>query len=107
FVQAEDGIRYDLVTGVQTCALPISRRSGSLRSSSRLPKARREETGKLKFLSANYFRRGGKKDRGWMVPRKHCLNTLPYSLAASRSEERRVGKEDRSVCTQKIETKKK
>src|SRR5207244_1548546 len=26
FVQAEDGIRGDLVTGVQTCALPISRR---------------------------------------------------------------------------------
>src|SRR5207244_4729158 len=25
FFQAEDGIRYDLVTGVQTCALPISR----------------------------------------------------------------------------------
>src|SRR5207244_8820868 len=24
FCQAEDGIRYDLVTGVQTCALPIS-----------------------------------------------------------------------------------
>src|SRR3990170_2212476 len=24
FVQAEDGIRDDLVTGVQTCALPIS-----------------------------------------------------------------------------------
>src|SRR5207244_2135069 len=24
FFQAEDGIRYDLVTGVQTCALPIS-----------------------------------------------------------------------------------
>src|SRR5207244_5619561 len=26
FLQAEDGIRYDLVTGVQTCALPISGR---------------------------------------------------------------------------------
>src|SRR5438105_5478915 len=26
FFQAEDGIRYPLVTGVQTCALPISRR---------------------------------------------------------------------------------
>src|SRR5258708_27487871 len=26
FFQAEDGIRYDLVTGVQTCALPISDR---------------------------------------------------------------------------------
>src|SRR5438552_13253159 len=25
FFQAEDGIRYDLVTGVQTCALPICR----------------------------------------------------------------------------------
>src|SRR5688500_20135234 len=26
--QAEDGIRYYKVTGVQTCALPISRRAG-------------------------------------------------------------------------------
>src|SRR5258708_4857385 len=30
FFQAEDGIRDDLVTGVQTCALPISTRSGNL-----------------------------------------------------------------------------
>src|SRR4030067_2515958 len=29
FFQAEDGIRDKLVTGVQTCALPISRRPGS------------------------------------------------------------------------------
>src|SRR2546425_1514659 len=28
FFQAEDGIRDKLVTGVQTCALPISRRPG-------------------------------------------------------------------------------
>src|SRR5574339_1091073 len=28
FFQAEDGIRYRLVTGVQTCALPISPGSG-------------------------------------------------------------------------------
>ena len=27
FFQAEDGIRDDLVTGVQTCALPISKRT--------------------------------------------------------------------------------
>src|SRR5258708_11637854 len=34
FFQAEDGIRDDLVTGVQTCALPISGRSetGAFRS---------------------------------------------------------------------------
>src|SRR6266536_5620764 len=29
FFQAEDGIRDPLVTGVQTCALPILRRGGS------------------------------------------------------------------------------
>src|SRR5438552_18902747 len=30
FFQAEDGIRDDLVTGVQTCALPIYRKVGRL-----------------------------------------------------------------------------
>src|SRR5207244_9164708 len=30
FFQAEDGIRDDLVTGVQTCALPISKRWSNL-----------------------------------------------------------------------------
>src|SRR2546421_4116682 len=29
--QAEDGIRYKLVTGVQTCALPIDRKSTRLK----------------------------------------------------------------------------
>src|SRR5438046_10730898 len=32
FFQAEEGIRYWSVTGVQTCALPISRLRGSLRA---------------------------------------------------------------------------
>src|SRR5258708_13283440 len=32
FFQAEDGIRDDLVTGVQTCALPISTASRSSKS---------------------------------------------------------------------------
>src|SRR2546425_5843158 len=31
FFQAEDGIRYKLVTGVQTCALPISRAVAEMR----------------------------------------------------------------------------
>src|SRR5712671_7594608 len=31
FFQAEDGIRVDLVTGVQTCALPISTRNSAER----------------------------------------------------------------------------
>src|SRR5438552_9258190 len=40
FFQAEDGIRDDLVTGVQTCALPIFRepsRSGPARSPQSVP----------------------------------------------------------------------
>src|SRR5260363_310152 len=32
FFQAEDGIRYDLVTGVQTCALPIFQRCASAKT---------------------------------------------------------------------------
>src|SRR5437660_9248360 len=37
FFQAEDGIRDGHVTGVQTCALPISRPSSRFFSSSSLP----------------------------------------------------------------------
>src|SRR5438093_10170229 len=37
FFQAEDGIRDWSVTGVQTCALPISARSTSWRTSARSP----------------------------------------------------------------------
>src|SRR5216683_3613994 len=36
FFQAEDGIRDLIVTGVQTCALPILRRPGLLRGELRL-----------------------------------------------------------------------
>src|SRR6266700_7272334 len=50
FFQAEDGIRDFHVTGVQTCALPISRRrtvSGDSRSQGRRPGARDEAAGRL------------------------------------------------------------
>src|SRR5437867_6461490 len=80
FFQAEDGIRDRTVTGVQTCALPISQTSTMapeqlLRSrsrtarSSRLPIARLAVSGRL------------------------TRTTLRHGLA--RSEERRVGKERR------------
>src|SRR5258708_31511018 len=36
FFQAEDGIRDDLVTGVQTCALPISGSGSSVSSDGRV-----------------------------------------------------------------------
>src|SRR5207244_8785460 len=37
FFQAEDGIRDDLVTGVQTCALPISQQHAAPRMAARPP----------------------------------------------------------------------
>src|SRR2546429_2872206 len=87
FFQAEDGIRDVAVTGVQTCALPISGRGPA--KGSRQPAARGR--GRSTF-----------SDRG----AKWCLstNTLRSCLREKneegrkhhRSEERRVGKECRS-----------
>src|SRR5207302_7940269 len=79
FFQAEDGIRYFHVTGVQTCALPISsspRRSASAARSSPSPRSPSSVSG---------FRRTCR-------PGDVCCTTL----RTSRSEERRVGKECRS-----------
>src|SRR5262249_59473079 len=67
FFQAEDGIRDWSVTGVQTCALPISPVSGDLQRL--LKRTRRPRT---------------------------IIRPQASSLTTSRSEERRVGKECRS-----------
>src|SRR5258708_12245190 len=77
FFQAEDGIRDDLVTGVQTCALPISNRPSDAR------------------LTAGWKYKGSSKPKS---ARMRSYRRLPRSPAIpqSRSEERRVGKECRS-----------
>src|SRR5712664_4437796 len=68
FFQAEDGIRDLIVTGVQTCALPIYQ-----------PKS---------------FQGGvARNSAGARCP---CGASLPRSTCGRRSEERRVGKECRS-----------
>src|SRR5438132_4268711 len=77
FFQAEDGIRDHCVTGVQTCALPIS---GVL-------------------LGAVLKSPNEKRTSRWMVTRHQLLpdRTCRYAHArGQRSEERRVGKECRS-----------
>src|SRR5207249_5580071 len=78
FFQAEDGIRDRNVTGVQTCALPISL-------------AGRVEEGALMVrLNTIYLAR---------VSPKYLLFSQmnsPISSPGARSEERRVGKECRS-----------
>src|SRR2546430_13456299 len=88
FFQAEDGIRYLTVTGVQTCALPIYRVTLSADRST-------VATGVATSVhGGDSVRDNCAKDR--------LAQIVPYTRAidswwrASRSEERRVGKEGRS-----------
>src|SRR5206468_9420331 len=82
FFQAEDGIRDLIVTGVQTCALPISFRvrellarvKAHIRSAQELARARDEAQSRAAIVD--------------------ILHEVTDSL--KRSEERRVGKECRS-----------
>src|SRR5438034_8947592 len=80
FFQAEDGIRDHCVTGVQTCALPISERFVDSAGPEDLDHARRraaQTEDELRGLTAQITRA--------------ALENL-----RARSEERRVGKECRS-----------
>src|SRR5687767_15713535 len=92
FFQAEDGIRDKLVTGVQTCALPISLRAAS-------PADRVEVDLTTQVL---YVVKGGAIARILPVS---SGNGATYkqkdgskARALTRSEERRVGKECRNRC---------
>src|SRR2546430_3661733 len=85
FFQAEDGIRDLTVTGVQTCALPISYRSPGgppLRPASPSPASRTRSP-----LST---------PAGTFTESLRVRRTRPCPRHESRSEERRVGKECRS-----------
>src|SRR2546427_3589461 len=89
FFQAEDGIRDLTVTGVQTCALPISFQQIAERY-----RAREDAADYL----ARKIREGGAGEWGRAImPRHPHLDTAQsLQMAAWRSEERRVGKECRS-----------
>src|SRR5258708_30727361 len=87
FFQAEDGIRDDLVTGVQTCALPISAGEAALLAKDGTRAAPERE--KVLFCRcvagrSTYFSRRT-DDAG-----------PDFTWESKRSEERRVGKECRS-----------
>src|SRR2546425_8393429 len=86
FFQAEDGIRDKLVTGVQTCALPIS--SGG---EGRIVVLRNRGAEGFEDVTAAV----GLAGLNLVHPR--ALITADYDADGdSRSEERRVGKECRS-----------
>src|SRR5205823_7776884 len=92
FFQAEDGIRDKLVTGVQTCALPIldpswDRRGNAPRSRA-IPLGNRSSA-RQRDRDRDSFPRV--EDR----PVAKWLGQLHGRRAEGRSEERRVGKECR------------
>src|SRR3712207_8008049 len=91
FIQAEDGIRGIGVTGVQTCALPIS------------PTPMKNKINKM--LSSTVLMEGSDHPSSWSVgvaapeQRNEPGPDRPVAVeskTALRSEERRVGKECRS-----------
>src|SRR3989440_5169272 len=89
FFQAEDGIRDLIVTGVQTCALPISGISGPRAPALKepwLPELQRPpESPRRPASYRNQVRRS-----------VSSIQTSMRLAVAMRSEERRVGKECRS-----------
>src|SRR5207237_5343570 len=81
FFQAEDGIRDSSVTGVQTCALPISSAPSD-----------RRETGRGSWACRSLRNQARRRaDIG-----EPSANTARLGSELPRSEERRVGKECRS-----------
>src|SRR5205085_3499098 len=84
FFQAEDGIRDLTVTGVQTCALPISA-SPSFADPSPLPSARIGVAVTSRPRTVGFV--------NIATPRPHLFALRKW---CPRSEERRVGKECRS-----------
>src|SRR5207249_9133190 len=95
FFQAEDGIRDRNVTGVQTCALPISSITSAKRAAhpnepSGSSKGR-TRSGRACSATSPYGCRAS-----WRLSTKSRRRT---TIRAARSEERRVGKECRSRWT--------
>src|SRR5258707_6270121 len=89
FFQAEDGIRDIGVTGVQTCALPISERDRiavQVRASRLVQEIRTERRGVIDLSRPRFAR----------IPACHTRRAGADDGVVGRSEERRVGKECRS-----------
>src|SRR5436189_3190956 len=100
FFQAEDGIRDTSVTGVQTCALPISL---SVLEEFRIPPTFDPQT--VRVFNTNVFHFDAAALLGLSVPWTYF--TVKKKVGG-RSEERRVGKECRarwSRCQEKKQDK--
>src|SRR5206468_5649309 len=92
--QAEDGIRDLIVTGVQTCALPILRSESllAIRSAQRSPRC--QGSCSVPATTSGSLMSAATAGPSSNVAR--CIRTAPgatRSAPRARSEERRVGKE--------------
>src|SRR5689334_25038638 len=90
FFQAEDGIRDGTVTGVQTCALPISHAPNEKMSDETTPRTTTHAVAPMNMRTKSGRARSDER-----------------SARVRRSEERRVGKECRSRWSPYHEKKKK
>src|SRR5690348_18383403 len=97
FFQAEDGIRDGRVTGVQTCALPISGVEGLA--------ARAADRANGEGLDAGTVGRDSGVGAGHLEQRD-ARGAERQARVGARSEERRVGKECRSRWSPEHEKKK-
>src|SRR5256885_8905297 len=88
FFQAEDGIRDYKVTGVQTCALPISKTTNLAAFVVGIPLG-------LAILAFVKFGPLPKEMQRYVSHTVECVEVVMF-CCAMRSEERRVGKECRS-----------
>src|SRR5207253_8523206 len=90
FFQAEDGIRDGHVTGVQTCALPISAAAAPRPTYDPIIQA-------LSGLTTVQAGSDAARPRlvRTVLPDKLTAVTAAQAISAARSEERRVGKEVR------------
>src|SRR5205823_8125146 len=93
FFQADDGIRDKLVTGVQTCALPISTERAACQGDVASGRAPRCFGRAQRFYRAVEFTATKRFTNNYQFIASYVYSSL------TRSEERRVGKECRSLST--------
>src|SRR5206468_7122211 len=103
----EDGIRDLIVTGVQTCALPIYASRGHRRSLGRYEDRRprpgkQNERGRVLYVALQTDE-GQSAGGGGCAPNRQIRQDRHRAGPGLRSEERRVGKECRTVSMQLIQ----
>src|SRR5206468_8108326 len=106
FFQAEDGIRDLIVTGVQTCALPIFTKGKALTDEWLEVMRVWHQLGGRSSATMMFGHIETYEDRVEHLTRLRELQDETGGFTAFRSEERRVGKEERERWRQGHEEKK-